>query len=610
MNRKERRASRASEGGRSSRMRSQAPQPVDVKAYLMQAEAAAVAAMRAGRPDEAEEICRQVMNEVPDNVGVTMSYATLSYERGKHAQALDAIDRALRIEADNPMILTWRGMTLEQMGRLEDAGHAFDRAIDRARGAAIPFLVNARVGAVISRLRRVYRDRDELTACRRAFEQKLDELCAYYASTSSQERAQAVKELATSTPFFLAYQGENDRDLQKKFGGLLCDLMAAAIPQYASPRPMPKLAPGEKIRIGFASAYVNRHSVWKIPLSGWLRELDKSKFETFVYNISARGDAQTDVARLLCTRLENGPMSVDRWADRIVSDNLHVLVFPEIGMDLNTYRLAALHLAPVQCFGLGHPETTGLRTMDYILSSDLMELPNGQDHYTEKVVRLPNLSVHYEPLRDRVPANRDRKSFGLRDGAVLYWSCQLPSKYLPEYDELYARIAEKVPDSQFVFIDLTRSPEGSKAFRDRWKRAFEARGLSFESRCVILPMMEPEEFAAAAKLMDVFVDSIGWSGFNSTLESLEYDMPVVTFPRESMRSRHSAAVLTRMGVTETIAKSADDFVEIAVHLGLDADHRKKLSEKIASTKDRCYRDRECITGLEAFFEQCARGERP
>ena len=58
-------------------------------------------------------------------------------------------------------------------------------------------------------------------------------------------------------------------------------------------------------------------------------------------------------------------------------------------MDELSLQLAAQRLAPVQCNSLGHPETSGLPTIDYFLSSDLMEPLDAARHYTERLVRLP-----------------------------------------------------------------------------------------------------------------------------------------------------------------------------------------------------------------------------
>lgn len=58
---------------------------------------------------------------------------------------------------------------------------------------------------------------------------------------------------------------------------------------------------------------------------------------------------------------------------------------------------------PVQCVTWGHPETTGSATMDYFLSSELLDEPYAQEHYTETLVRMPLTGTSYE--RPQVPAD-------------------------------------------------------------------------------------------------------------------------------------------------------------------------------------------------------------
>ena len=105
------------------------------------------------------------------------------------------------------------------------------------------------------------------------------------------------------------------------------------------------------------------------------------------------------------------------------TDAPHVLVYLDIGMEQMAVRLAALRLAPVQCTTWGHPVTCGLPTIDHYLSSEAMEPPDGAAHYTEHLVRLPGLGIHYTP-QPVTGAPADRAALGLRDDALVYLSCQ------------------------------------------------------------------------------------------------------------------------------------------------------------------------------------------
>ena len=221
----------------------------------------------------------------------------------------------------------------------------------------------------------------------------------------------------------------------------------------------------------------------------------------------------------------------------------------------------------MQCSYIGHPQTSGFPTIDYFLSGELIEPANGQDHYSEKLVKLPNVGFHYEPL-ELPPVTVTREELGLRPNSTAYWCAQSLFKYLPQHDEVFPRIAREAGDCQFVFIrhfgrDVT------ELFQKRLDRAFAAAGLKAEDHCVFLNGMDMNRFAAASAQCDLMLDSIGWSGGNTTLEALAQDLPVVTFQGELMRGRVSAGILRMMGMPETIAETLDDYVALAVRIGRD-----------------------------------------
>src|SRR6185312_1211464 len=102
------------------------------------------------------------------------------------------------------------------------------------------------------------------------------------------------------------------------------------------------------------------------------------------------------------------------------------------------------------------------------------------------------------------------------------------------------------PNSQFIFIEFPGGRGVTEAFKARLDRAFQAAGLSASDHCIVLPRLAPDRFLAAIGASDIVLDSIGWSGCNSILESLAHDLPIVAFEGEMMRGRHAAAILGMM----------------------------------------------------------------
>ena len=358
------------------------------------------------------------------------------------------------------------------------------------------------------------------------------------------------------------------------------------------------------IRVGIVCGYFFQHSVWKVGVRGWVTQLDKQRFQVFCYNTSYRQDAETEIAKAHAHRFDQGPHQAEDWRRIIEADRPHVIIYPEIGMNHEASELAALRLAPVQCSYIGHPQTSGYPTIDCFLSGELFEPPDGAEHYSERLVKLPNIAFHYEPLNlDTVIVNR--QELGLRASATVYWCAQSLFKYLPQYDEVFPRIARQAGDCQFVFI---RHPGHgvTELFERRLDRVFAAHDLKSTDHCVFLNSMSMSRFAAASRQCDVMLDSIGWSGGNTTLEAMAQDLPVVTFEGDLMRGRVSAGMLRMMGMPETIAGTIDDYVSLAVRIARDPAWREHLKMRVIRDRERLYRDRACIVALEDFLEHAAR----
>jgi protein O-GlcNAc transferase len=143
-------------------------------------------------------------------------------------------------------------------------------------------------------------------------------------------------------------------------------------------------------------------------------------------------------------------------------------------------------------------------------------------------------------------------------------------------------------------------------FHKRLENSFANFGLRSDDYCLFLPQLRPQQFVAAIGQCDILLDSIGWSGCNSTLESLPHDLPIVTMSGTLMRGRHGMAILKMMGVTETITETMDDYISTAVRLAREVSWRIQIKSKIAKQKYRLYRDRSCISELESFLTQVAR----
>lgn len=439
----------------------------------------------------------------------------------------------------------------------------------------------------------VYDTPEEIEYYRQRFIQKLDNLIQQTSLETHEDKINTLIGIGSYTNFYLAYQAHNVVESQSKYGNLLHQILAANYPQWVEPRAMPPLPENGKIRVGYISNYLHSYSgtLW---LTGWLRYSDKSKFEIYSYYTGNDPDLITQQFRDSSDVFHHIPHNLEAVSQQIIADKLHILVFPEIGMDAPTIQIAALRLAPIQCSAWGHPVTSGLPTIDYYLSSELMEPENAQQHYSETLIRLPNIGVAYpKPIVGKL--TNTRSDFNLPEDAVIYLCCQAPFKYLPQYDYILAEIALRVPQAQFIF------PRG-ELLRKRLNRAFAKVNLNYENYCLFMPIPTRQDYIAINFLSDVFLDTFTWSGGNTSLEAIACNLPIVTCPGEFMRGLHADSFLKMLGVTDTIAKNEVEYIDIAVKLGLNSEWRHEILEKIRQRQDYLFDDKVCVAGLEDFYQ--------
>jgi predicted O-linked N-acetylglucosamine transferase (SPINDLY family) len=553
-----------------------------------------------GKPIEAEASFREALRLDPHHASAHNNLGNVYKDLHKLPEAQACYEQALRLNPNSPQAHCNLGAVLLEQGQPT-------RALECCREALRlkPDYVDARFSICFAQLPVLYESEAEIGRCRENYRRELEKLVAEFPYERPDLIAEAAETVGHRQSFYLAYQQKNDRDLQAIYGRFICRIMAARYPQWAGILTMPPQAPGERIRVGIVSGFFFRHSNWKIPVRGWVEDLDRSKFELFGYYTARIKDEATVAARRAFDHFVEEVVGLEEWCRRIRSDNLHVLIFPETGMETTTLKLAALRLAPIQCVSWGHPNTSGMPTIDYFLSSDLMEPPDAKHHYTEKLVRLANLSFPYT-LLETPSSPLDLAAHGVRSGSVRYLCCQALFKYLPQYDELLCRIAGQVPEAQFIFLSLPRAAALTEQFRRRLHGAFARVGLDGSRHIVILPYLDSGQYQALNQSVDVFLDSIGWTGCNSTFEALACGLPVVTLPGALMRGRHSPAILQMLGVTDTLATDLDDYVAKAVQLGRKERKRQAIRRKVTANLNRIFQDQECIRSLEAFLEKAVR----
>ncbi|HTI86470.1 MAG TPA: tetratricopeptide repeat protein [Alphaproteobacteria bacterium] len=548
---------------------------------------------RQGRYAEAEAACARALSLQPEHVDALVNIGLVRQSLKQPEQAIATFERALRVRPDSIDARYGLGTSLVAAGRVGEG-----RPVLEQLAAEHPRNWNVRWANLLA-LPIVYESDAEIADERRRFSDELARLERDVEAHLATDAAAMAAAVNLGTPFHIHYTGGDVRDLQERYGRLIGRIAAAAYPEFALPLRRPPMA-GRRLRVGFASSFLNHHSMTKTH-GCWISDLPRDRFDVVVFQLSGPSDWRTEELKAGTRWIDASMLDQKALIARIAGESLDAMIWPDIGMDPQVQVPAALRLAPVQAVGIGHPVTTGFATMDAFLSSDAMEGLEGDRHYTEPLVRLPNLSVAYPWPRDAVgetPAEMRRLK---SDGRLVMFCAQSLFKLIPQQDDVFARILEGVPDATLVLISHGAAAV-TDAVRKRLVARLQARGLT-EDRIVFLPRLAQGDFLAANRDADLVLDSFGWSGFNSTMEALAMGAPVVTCPGETVRARHAYGVLKMAGLDELIAGNSDEYVGLAVRLGRDADLRQRVRQRVQERHERPFGDGTAVAAFADWIER-------
>jgi predicted O-linked N-acetylglucosamine transferase (SPINDLY family) len=547
-----------------------------------------------GEYTEAIQYYQDVLQIQTQEIEVYLKLANCYQKIEQYPQAIQTYQQAVEQISDSTEIyLAWIN-TLQEMGETEAAINLAETALEKFPDNISLKLAHQRLLPI------VYETSLEIAQYRQRFSRLLTQFIQETDLTSPDNSADLFQAISNHTNFYLQYQGYNDLELQKKYGKLVHQIMAANFPQWVQPIPRRYFKPNDKIRIGYISSFFQWHTVGIVFL-GWLKQHNHQDFEIFCYYTGKEDDELTNSYRFYSDYFYKLNGNFVEIIQKIYADKLDILVFLDLGMCPLTTQIASLRLATIQCAAWGHPVTTGLPTVDYFISADLLEPKNAQEHYSEKLIRLPHLGIYYE--KPEIPdLQKTRSDFGLKDDAVIYLSCQSLFKYLPQYDRIFVEIAKQVPLAQFVFISHWNCAITEK-FRQRLKRVFSQFSLKSEDFCIILPRLEKSDYLQLNLIADIGLDTVQFTGFLTSLDSIACNLPIVTCEGEFMRSRQTAGILKHLGVTDMITSNQREYINIAVKLGLNLDLRQQIVNKIKQKQSIIYENVNCIQALENFYRK-------
>jgi protein O-GlcNAc transferase len=555
----------------------------------------AAAQLALGRAADALVSCDRALALQPEFFEAHYNRASALLALYRCGAAVAAYDRALALRPQSAAALCGRGQACREMADRQGAYESYRRALHLE-----PDSTAARVGLVLTAIPVIPASTGEVETSRLEL---ATEFARFDAWVSASPGASEPDIVAHTPSFYLAYQEQANRELLAAWGSLACGLMARWAARTPVPAAPPNVRTDSRVRVGFVTAHAYEQSVFRALLRGWLEYLDKDRIHATVFDLGTARSAANEWARAHAEWVECSELALAECVEEIHRRDVEVLIYPEIGMHGRTLQLASLRLARHQIAAWGHPETTGLPTIDHFVSSEAFESAGSQQYYSEQLVRLPGIGCCYEPyeVTDSPPPGLP----GTAVGVPLLVSAGMPFKYSPEHDAVLVEIAQRLGRCRIVLFESSQA-ELSRRMFTRLRAAFHRAGLDPEHYLAMLPWCSLEAFYGLLRRADVYLDTLGFSGFNTVMHAVACQLPVVAYEGRFMRGRFASGVLRCLGLDEFVATTQAEYVQLASALACHADLRDQVRGRLAANRHRLYRDRASVDALSDFLVRLAR----
>lgn len=526
----------------------------------------------------------------PNNSLVISNLASLLARLGKYDEAISHYEQAIQLDLNNPNLYSNLGSILHQVGRAQESKSYQDKAL-LINPNSLEYQWERAMCEIVSTFPS---DHSPINSIDK-FEKQLNNIEEITKKNKYIDNYENI--VGKNQPYHIAYMNTDNKKVLQKYGNLCCEIMSKGSKPLIE-NVLEKKHDNSKIRIGIVSSHIKYHSIWNAFLKGIVTQIDKNKFELYIYYLEGDADEETTIASNYSAKFISGTRSLKQWANLIVNDNLDTIIYPEIGMNKITTQLACLRLAKIQCTSWGHPETTGLPTIDYFISAEYTEELGSEDKYSEKLLKLDNLGCYFEPPSLNL-AEYNFKENSINTNSKIFLCLGYSNKYHPDNDDVFIILAKKFTDYQFVFIkDIWGQ---YKILEDRLNKKFHKNNLNSSNSIKFIPYPTRDGFNTLMRNSRLLLDTIYFSHFNTSMQALGNTLPVVTIKGRFMRARATSGMLKMIGINELIALDKSTYINTIIRLTEDDDYYNLIKKNIINNVNLLYKDILPIRTLEKFF---------
>lgn len=283
-----------------------------------------------------------------------------------------------------------------------------------------------------------------------------------------------------------------------------------------------------------------------------------------------------------------------------------LIFYTELQTDRHLQNLlGSYRLAPVQVSSWLSSGTSGLNTVDYFISSKLLEQnENPERFYSERLILLEHLPASISsPLYPEIAPKRSE--YGLPEQGHIYLCPHLMFKLHPDFDLVLEEILERDPEGHIVLLTRPNIPSLQNLLLQRFEAAFP----DLMARIWFMPLMEHQDFMGLFQQADVILDPFYFGGGTTSFEALGLGVPVITWPGERLHGRITYAYYQIMNIFDCVAYNPKEYINLALQFATQTNKNKNIRQRILKQAHLLFNRKEDIQALAACLLGLASSDR-
>ena len=529
----------------------------------------------------AEEKFEKALELYPSRISILENLAIVYFENNKYQKCENTLNKLIELGKDSNQIFDLKFKTLKKLDEIKKLQLYID---DNFYSKNLPPKYKIIKNFLYPSF---FQNQDDINKTRKKFSDSLNDLI-------KENDIELNLDSDTINPpiFNLSYDQYDNLELNKK----IVDLYRKIYPELN--QCFARKNDNEKIKIGFISEFFSNHTIGKL-YQGIIFKLDRRKFDIYVFHSRntkksvlfdkfKNAEIKSDIKNIIL------PTKFQEKINMINSKMLDIVFFPDIGMSTEFYFLSYIRFAKTQFTSWGHPITTGNSSIDYFLSSKLLETENAKNRFSEKLILSDYLPMYF--YKPEVPKLLSYEQLTKKNK---YFCSQNLIKVHPHFDEIINKILKEDKKAEIIFIKDKEEVISKKLF-ERFKKNIP---LNYD-RITFLNKVSLEEYINLCGCSSVLLDTLYFGAGNSFHESMLYGTPTVTMPTENLKSRIVLGAYKQMKINNPpIVSSIEDYAQKAVEIA-NLDKKKMLDMKTyysESAQTFLFENNKTVKDLEKIF---------